>query len=66
MSVEARLVNITKGLKEMTDTLEKQKNSTGRSCFLSFFTVMLILTLDASNGKDLLDVIVPYIESLSQ
>ena len=30
-----------------------------------FFTVMLILTLDASNGKDLLDVLVPYIQSIS-
>ncbi len=33
--------------------------------FLGFFTVMLVLTLDASNGKDLLDVFVPYIESLT-
>jgi len=30
-----------------------------------FCTVLLILTLDASNGKDILDVIVPYIESVT-
>ena len=33
---------------------------------LGFFTVMLILTLDASSGKDLLDVLVPYIEAQTQ
>ena len=32
---------------------------------IGFFTVMLILTLDAANGKDILDVLVPYIESLT-
>ena len=30
---------------------------------LGFFTVLLILTLNADNGKDLLDVMVPYIEA---
>lgn len=33
--------------------------------FLSFFTVLLVLTLDAENGKDILDVLVPFIESLT-
>ncbi|MCP3921284.1 MAG: hypothetical protein GY714_01735 [Desulfobacterales bacterium] len=37
----------------------------GSNRFLSFLTVMLILTLDANNGKDMLDVLVPYIESLT-
>ncbi len=43
-------------------------NSSGNltTCrFFGFFTVLLILTLDASNGKDMLDVLVPYIESLT-
>lgn len=31
--------------------------------FLGFWTVLLILTLDASNGKDILDVTVPLIEA---
>lgn len=31
--------------------------------FLGFFTVLMILTLNASNGKDLLDVVIPYIEA---
>lgn len=39
----------------------KNINIGGR--FLGFLTVMLILTLNASNGKDMLDVIVPWIES---
>ena len=38
----------------------------GNGRFLSFFTVLLILTLDASNGKDLLDVLVPYIEAATK
>lgn len=34
--------------------------------FLGFWTVLLILTLNASNGKDLLDVTVPLIEAYTQ
>lgn len=37
----------------------------GMGRFLGFWSVMLILTLDASNGKDLLDVLVPYVEALT-
>ena len=43
---------------------DKQSVATGGR-LLGFFTVLLILTLDASNGKDLIDVIVPYVESLT-
>lgn len=39
----------------------KMGASMGR--FLGFWTVLLILTLDASNGKDILDVTVPLIEA---
>jgi len=34
--------------------------------FLGFFTVLLILTLNAGNGKDILDVTVPLIEAYTQ
>ena len=37
---------------------------TGRA--LGFFTVLLILTLNASNGNDLLDVTVKYIEAKTE
>jgi hypothetical protein len=33
---------------------------------LGFFSVLLILTLNASNGKDVLDVWVPYIEAKTE
>lgn len=33
---------------------------------LGFFTVLLILTLNASNGRDLLDTIVPYIDAKTE
>lgn len=44
---------------------DAQVSTGGSGRFLGFFTVMLVLTLDASNGKDVLDVLVPYIESLT-
>jgi hypothetical protein len=31
-----------------------------------FFTVLLILTLNANNGSDLLDVVVPYIQAQTE
>ncbi len=65
MDAVGTLNKLTNGLENLTNSLEQQ-NKGSRSCFLSFFTVMLILTLDASNGKDLLDVIVPYIESVTK
>jgi hypothetical protein len=34
--------------------------------FLGFFTVLLILTLNADNGKDLLDVLVPHIAAQTE
>ena len=64
MSVEESLNKVTEGLKECT--AELRSSSSGSSRFLSFFTVLLILTLDASNGKDLLDVVIPYIESVTK
>ena len=45
--------------------MSDRSNYTNISVF-GFFTVLLILTLDASNGKDLLDVLVPYVESLTK
>lgn len=42
---------------------EKYQINANGGRFLGFLTVLLILTLNASNGKDLLDVIVPYIEA---
>lgn len=47
----------------MSDTTDKVIENSSTSRFLGFFTVMLILTLNASNGKDLLDVMIPYIEA---
>lgn len=64
MSVEENLNKVTEGLKACTEELRSSGSSSSR--FLSFFTVLLILTLDASNGKDLLDVVIPYIESVTK
>lgn len=33
---------------------------------IGFFSIMLIFTLNASSGPDLLDVLIPYIDALSQ
>lgn len=39
--------------------------STAIGTGISFFSVMLIFTLDSASGPDLLDVLIPYIDSLS-
>ena len=31
--------------------------------FIGFFSLLMLLTLNASNGKDVLDVFVPWIEA---
>lgn len=45
---------------------EAEIKTGGSARVFGFFTVLLILTLDASNGSDLIDVVIPYIESLTQ
>jgi len=45
----------------MTTSDASDTQSGGR--FLGFLTVLLILTLNADNGKDVLDVFVPYIQA---
>ena len=32
---------------------------------IGFFSIMLIFTLNSASGPDLLDVLIPYIDSLS-
>ena len=40
--------------------------STAIGTGIGFFSVMLIFTLDSASGPDLLDVLIPYIDALSQ
>ena len=42
-----------------SDTAASAVAGSGR--FLGFFTVLMILTLNADNGRDLLDELVPFI-----
>jgi hypothetical protein len=46
--------------------MDKQSVMLGGGRLLGFFSLLMLLTLNASNGKDLLDVIVPYVEAQTE
>ncbi len=50
----------------MSDQTKEASQSISGARLFGFFTVLLILTLNADNGRDILDVTVQYIQAKAE